>query len=201
MADKKSSKKNILSWVLIAIVAILVLTPSTRVAIQQGLMKIGLFKPDVPAQVNTDASASSATPMVMTETVTLSDESGKTIQTHDLKGKVVFINFWATWCGPCRAEMPSIQKLYDKYKDNDNVVFMLVEIEHNLDGAKAFLAKEKLNMPIYFPESDIPTTWLSNAIPSTIVLNKQGTLAFDHKGMADYSTKEFEDFLISLINQ
>jgi thiol-disulfide isomerase/thioredoxin len=205
MAEKKNSTKNILSWVLIVVLAILVITPTTRVAIQRGLMKIGLFKPDVPEQPTPTPSAAnseqSASPMVMTETVTLSDETGKTVQTHNLQGKVVFINFWATWCGPCRAEMPSIQKLYDKYKDNEKVVFMLVEIEHNLEGAKEFLAKEKLNMPIYFPESDIPATWLSNSIPSTVVLNKQGQLAFDHKGMADYSTKEFEDFLISLINQ
>ncbi|WP_156306817.1 TlpA family protein disulfide reductase [Sphingobacterium endophyticum] len=199
MAEKKNNTKNILSWVLIIILAILVITPTTRVAIQRGLMKIGLFKPDVPAQ--TTNSQPSATPMVMTESAKLSDEAGKIVSTHDLQGKVVFINFWATWCGPCRAEMPSIQKLYNKYKDNENVVFMLVEIEHNLDGAKEFLAKEKLDMPIYFPESDIPSTWLGNSIPSTIVLNKQGMLVFDHAGMADYSTKEFEDFLISQINQ
>ncbi|MGX1754133.1 TlpA family protein disulfide reductase [Sphingobacterium sp. NPDC055346] len=198
MAEKKNNTKNILSWVLIIVLAILVLTPTTRTAIQRGLMKIGLFNPSIPKQT---AAEPSATPMVMTETVTLSDDTGKRIQTHELQGKVVFINFWATWCGPCRAEMPSIQKLYDKYKDNDKVVFMLVEIEHNAEGAKAFMEKEKLNMPIYYPESEIPTTWLSGSIPSTVVLNKQGALAFDHKGMADYSTKEFEDFMISLINQ
>jgi len=199
MTEKKNNKKNIISWVIIAVLALVVLLPSTRSILQQGLMKIGLFKPDIPAQ-NSETSTPISS-MVMTDAVTLSDESGKTLQTSELKGKVVFINFWATWCGPCRAEMPSIQKLYDKYKDNDQVQFLLVEIEHDLEGAKNFMTKEKLDLPIYFPESEIPEAWLSNAIPSTVVLNKQGMLAFDHRGMADYSTKEFEDFLISLINQ
>ncbi|SEG74117.1 TlpA family protein disulfide reductase [Sphingobacterium lactis] len=200
MTTQKSKTKNIISWVIIGALALVVLIPDSRVALQRGLMKIGLFKPEVKEQPQT-SNASSATPMVMTESVTLSDETGKTFSTHDLKGKVVFINFWATWCGPCRAEMPSIQAIYDKYKDHEQVAFLLVEVDHNIEGAKAFLAKEKLNLPVYYPESAIPQAWMSDAIPSTVVLNKQGALAFDHKGMADYSTKEFEDFLISLINQ
>jgi len=202
MNKKKSFNKRILLYILIAIVAILLLWPSSRVAMHDGLMKIGVL-PTKVEKVTSDKSAhqGAESSMVLLESVSLSDQTGKIIQTQNLTGKVVFINFWATWCGPCRAEMPSIQKLYDKYKGNDQVEFLLVEIENDHEGAEAFLKEEKLNLPIYFPESQIPQAWLSDAIPSTVVLNKQGHLAFDHKGMADYSSKEFEDFLITLINQ
>lgn len=199
MEKKKVSKKDITYYVVFAILIGLMIWPTSRTYMQQGLMKIGLFKPNIEkGQVNNEGSAS---PMVLTETMSISDQQGNRLSTHDLRGKVVFINLWATWCGPCRAEMPSIQKLYDKYKDNDKIAFLLVEIEHDQEGAIKFLEKENLNLPIYFPESQIPDTWMSGAIPSTVVLNKNGTRVFEHKGMADYSTKEFEDYIISLINE
>jgi len=202
MDKNRSSNKRIVLYILIALVAILFLWPASRKAGHDGLIKIGLLQPKIEkTQPHSGKKPSEDSSMILLESVTLSDQKGAIIQTQNLTGKVVFINFWATWCGPCRAEMPSIQKLYDKYKDNEQVVFLLVEIEKDQEGAKKFLEEEKLNLPIYFPESQIPQTWLSDAIPSTVVLNKQGHLAFDHKGMADYASKEFEDFLITLINQ
>lgn len=199
MSKKPISTKNIVYYVLLAIVVLLMVIPSSRIWIQQGMMKIGLFKPNIPQTKST--STMTVSPLLAVEAATLSDDSGKSFSTQDLKGKVVFLNFWATWCGPCRAEMPSIQKLYDKYKDHDQIEFLLVEIEHNADGAKEFLAKEKLDLPIFYPESEIPEEWMSGAIPSTVVLDKQGNRVFDHKGMADYSTQEFEDFILSQINK
>ena len=202
MNKNKSFNKSILLYILIGIVAILFLWPASSEIIQEGLMKIGILPTQTEKTTsNTDTNQGTESSMVLLESVSLSNQEGNIIQTQNLTGKVVFINFWATWCGPCRAEMPSIQKLYDKYKDNDQVEFLLVEIEKDHQGAEAFLKEESLNLPIYFPESPIPQAWLSDAIPSTVVLNKQGHLAFDHKGMADYSSKEFEDFLITLINQ
>ncbi|NGF56165.1 TlpA family protein disulfide reductase [Parapedobacter sp. SGR-10] len=129
------------------------------------------------------------------------DEAGNPVNTAELKGKVVFINFWATWCPPCRKEMPSIQALYDKFKTNENIVFLIVEIEHDVEGTKKFLADQNLSLPIYYPEGDIPQDWLGGAIPTTVILDKTGKLAAKQEGMYDFSTKSVEDFIQNLINQ
>jgi thiol-disulfide isomerase/thioredoxin len=119
----------------------------------------------------------------------------------DLKGKVVFINFWATWCAPCRAEMPSINVLYDRYKDNANMVFLIVEIEGRKAKAEAFMKEQQLTLPISFPNSDIPKEWLSGSIPSTVILDKAGNVATRHEGMADYSSPDVGKFIQDLINK
>ncbi|MFZ4260577.1 redoxin family protein [Sphingobacterium sp. HJSM2_6] len=199
MTKKPISTKSVVYYIVLIIVVLLMVIPTSRKWMAEGMQKIGLFKPAIEQAKS--ASTMPVSPLLAVETAMFSDDTGKTFSTQDLKGKVVFLNFWATWCGPCRDEMPSIQALYNKYKDHDQIEFLLVEIEHNADGAKEFLAKENLKLPIFYPESEIPEAWLSGSIPSTVVLDKQGNRVFDHKGMADYSTKEFEDFIISQINK
>lgn len=139
-----------------------------------------------------------ATPIVHAE---FQDENGAATHTQDLNGKVVFINFWATWCPPCLKEMPSIQVLYDKFKDNDNVEFLIVEIENDIEGTKKFLNNQNLSLPIVYPKGDIPSTWLGGAIPTTIILDKEGKTAAKQEGMYDFSTQAVEDFIQELISQ
>lgn len=197
MNKTKLSRGNIILYVVLVVLIILLFIPSTRSLFQQGLMKIGLFKPTLEAPVE----KASDKPVVVQASSSFSNEKGEIINTASLKGKVVFINFWATWCGPCIHEMPSIQVLHDKLKDNPNVEFMLVEIDHENEKAREFMEKEKLNMPIYFPESDIPNTWLGQSIPVTVILDKEGNVAARHEGMADYSTKQVEQFIVDLSNK
>ncbi len=129
------------------------------------------------------------------------DETGKLVHTSELNGKVVFINFWATWCPPCRKEMPSIQLLYNKFKSNENIVFLIVEIEHDVEGTKKFLTEGDLSLPIYYPEGEIPGDWLGGAIPTTVILDKTGKIAAKQEGMYDFSTEAVESFIQNLINQ
>ncbi|MBE8714935.1 TlpA family protein disulfide reductase [Sphingobacterium hungaricum] len=197
MNKTKLSRGNIILYVVLVVLIILLFIPSTRSLLQQGLMKLGLFKPTLEAPVEKAPD----TPVVAQVSSSFSNEKGEIINTASLKGKVVFINFWATWCGPCIQEMPSIQVLHDKLKDNPNVEFLLVEIDHENELAKEFMEKEKLNMPIYFPEGDIPNTWLGQSIPVTVILDKEGNIAARHEGMADYSTKQVEQFIVDLSNK
>lgn len=129
------------------------------------------------------------------------DESGKVVHTKDLAGKVVFLNFWATWCPPCLKEMPSIQVLHDKFKNNDGVVFLIVEIENNIEGAKEFVAHQNLSLPIVFPNEEIPSAWLGGAIPTTVILDKEGNIAARHEGMYDFATPEMENYLKELLSK
>lgn len=198
--ENKSSKKRIWNFVIWGILIAIIVLPQSRIFIQQQLMKVGFFKPklETVAEPNPTTNENKAS---MTASVSFKDESGKIYNLDELKGKVLFINFWATWCSPCKAEMPSIQVLYDKFKGNDKVEFLLVEIENDIEGANKFFKQENLTLPIVYPNSSIPESWLSGAIPTTVILNKNGELAGREQGMRDYSAKAVEDFIQKLINQ
>lgn len=202
MTDKKKVK-NVVSWGVFVILMGLVLWSPSRIFIQQQLMKIGFFKPKLEKPINEPdqkGSKESAMNPILDKAVFV-DVNNKVYDTEQLKGKVLFINFWATWCPPCRAEMPSIQTLYDKFKNNDKIVFLIVEIEGDLDGTKTFLSEQKLTLPIVYPQGEIPSNWLGGSIPTTIILDKEGKTAAKEEGMYDYSTKEVEKFIQNLINQ
>jgi thiol-disulfide isomerase/thioredoxin len=200
--ENKKSKKRILSYIIWAVLFGLILLPSSRIFLQQQLMKLGFFKPKLE-QVEQTSSVSNQVnaPAPVSPAVSFKDEAGKLYNVDELKGKVLFINFWATWCPPCKAEMPSIQILHDKFKDNEQVKFLLVEIESDIEGANKFLREENLTLPIVYPNSSIPDEWLSGAIPTTVFLDKNGALVGREQGMRDYSAKSVEDFIQNLINQ
>src|SRR5690606_16688498 len=163
--------------------------PQGRMLLQQGLMKIGLFKPKLEKPVESTQEVTSKEENTDGNTL-FSDDDGNITKVADLKGKVVFMNFWATWCPPCKAEMPSIQVLKEKFKDREDVVFLLVEIEHEQEKAHDFLKQNNLDLPIYYPESQIPANWLGQSIPATVILDKNGNIAGKHEGMADYSSQQ-----------
>jgi len=197
-----ASKKNYWRYILYALVIGVFLWPTSRIFIQRQLMKIGFFQPKLENTKETEhVTSSESTTSTSRDRASFVTESGQSINTEDLIGKVVFINFWATWCGPCIAEMPSIQVLYDKFKDNPEVVFLIVEIESNQEGAKEFITKQKLNLPIVFPNSNIPQNWLENSIPTTVILDKNGDLVERKQGMYDYSGKGVQDYIQSLIDK
>lgn len=178
---------------------IMLLIPTTRTWMQQGLMKLGLFKPSLEAPVVEGKEGE--VDLKIGEDVVFLNDNEQRVPLADLKGKVVFINFWATWCPPCKAEMPSIQVLKDKFKDNDSVEFMLVEIDGEKEKANTFMKKGKMDLPIYYPDSSIPREWLGGSIPTTVILDKEGNTVAHHAGMADYSKKEVFDFITELINK
>ena len=118
----------------------------------------------------------------------LLDATGKNVSLQDYKGKVVFINFWATWCPPCIAEMPSLQKLYNDYQNK--VVFLFVTTD-SFEKANAFMLKEKLNLPNYQSVTNPPTELQSETIPATYVIDKQGNIIVAKIGSADWNSDSF----------
>ena len=178
----KSFFSNIFSGLLLLLVILMFVNPSVKATMMQGLMKIGFFRPSLPKTTESAPLAAD---------VSFDDGSGKEILLSSLKGKVVFLNFWATWCPPCRAEMPSLNTLYEKYRNDKNVIFLTVDTDGNYKKAKAFMQKHKYSLPLYVATSRIPGELLGRSIPTTVILNKKGQIAFRHEGAADYSNAEF----------
>lgn len=114
----------------------------------------------------------------------------------ELEGKVVFINFWATWCPPCIAEMPSIKKLYEAYKDE--VVFLFVTNE-DWETVSKFYNKKEYNFPTYNSIGKTLQEFESSAIPATFIVSKEGKIVVDKKGPADWYSNTSKEIIESLL--
>ena len=135
------------------------------------------------------------------EDIILIDENGKKIALSELKGKVVFVNFWATWCRPCVEEMPSIRDLKDKFKGNDNIVFVLLNVEANLTKSKKFMKDKNYDLPVYVAADTIPSQYFQGAIPTTLIFNKKGELEAQMQGGQDFDQPEIYEALKKLTGQ
>lgn len=200
---KKILIGNLFNIALIIFALLMVFSPDAKSLVSQGLMKLGFFKPNLEKPKEAEEIAVAH---VMENTLTNNrpsvyfiDNKGLEVDAANLNGKVVFMNFWATWCPPCIAEMPSIVKLHEKFKDNEQVVFLFVDVDNQMISAEQFMVKRKFNLPVHVALGEIPGEWLGNSIPTTVILDKQGNIAAKHEGMADYSRKEVEDFINKLI--
>lgn len=187
--EKKNIKKYISNGIFILVLALFVFVPSAKALLLQGLMQVGLFNPDV----KTEKNLSNPTPDLK-----FKDQKGKVVTLNELKGKIVFLNFWATWCPPCLAEMPSINKLYEKHKDNKDVVFILLDADSNFEKANGYMDARKYTMPVYQMASNVPEQIFAGSLPTTIVFDKQGRLSFKHEGAANYNSNKFVEFIEKL---
>lgn len=197
---KRLTLPRIISFIVIAILLVFLLSPDAKAWLSQQLMKIGLFKPDL-TQVDAPESKTETAAARPVRSVFFQDGEGNRIDAANLEGKVVFINFWATWCPPCIAEMPSINKLYDVYRDNENIVFIMADVDSKYEQSVKFMEDKNLSLPVHVPAGEIPGDWLGGAIPTTVILDKKGAIAARHEGMADYSRKEVIDFIQGLIDE
>jgi thiol-disulfide isomerase/thioredoxin len=103
------------------------------------------------------------------------------------KGKVLFVNRWGTWCAPCVAEMPSIQKLYDHYKNDPDVKFLIIASGDSASDVQTFAVRHHLDLPFYVEEeADAPGHDFST-FPSTSIYGKDGSLVSKKVGDADWS--------------
>jgi thiol-disulfide isomerase/thioredoxin len=155
-------------------------------------MAIGLFNPDIP-QLKPNVHYHQA------PSVQFQDIDARTFNLQDEKGKVVFINFWATWCPPCLAELPTINALYQKEKGNPKVVFLTVDVDRDLPKSTKFLELKDYTFPVF--ASIGAETLYHEGIPTTLVIDKKGDIVFTHFNRANYDSDQFEKFLDDLARQ
>lgn len=134
-----------------------------------------------------------------TSGISFKDKDGKTVSLSALKGKVVFINFWATWCPPCIQEMPSISKLKQSFKGNDEIEFLMVDVDNKMEKSTDFMEKNKYDLPVYVPDGNIPPEYLGSSIPTTVILDKSGDIIVRIEGGRDYASLEIMKILTELV--
>ncbi|WP_426489611.1 TlpA family protein disulfide reductase [Hymenobacter sp. 102] len=187
-----------LQWLLL-LAFIVVLTTDLRTPVlgrlQQGLLATGLWRPALP-------TAPAGPPARLTmggypHALTLRGLNGSTLNLRELRGKAVLVNLWASWCPPCVAEMPGLQRLYERV-DKDKVAFVLISLDENPAKAQRLVQRRGYTMPVYFPTAALPAPFDTESIPTTVLLGPDGRVAARHEGMADYDTPAFQAALEKL---
>lgn len=178
---------------------ILLISPDAKAWLMRQILSTGLLNSKIEERKNERNLPENNS--VSVQNFSVIDDKGKIINISDLKGKVVFINFWASWCPPCRAEFPSIQKFYNQYKGNENVVFLTVNLDEETAKGKEYLLKEELSIPFLIPAGSIPKEYFGGSLPTTVVLDKSGKIRMHHAGMADYSKDSFYQQINDLLNE
>jgi peroxiredoxin len=127
---------------------------------------------------------------------------GTTVSLESLRGKVVFLNVWATWCEPCREEMPSMQTLYDDFKANKD--FVMLAVSQDVKGREVvapYVAKNGYQFTVLLdPENKIMDTYTVSGVPETFIIDRKGQIVAHHMGAFDWSRPDVRDALQQLLD-
>ena len=166
--------------ILYLVAAIVVMTGLTLVALSghRGA-RIATNSPETAAAIQATVAAGSQAADFKLETL-----DGTTVSLESLRGKVVFLNVWATWCGPCREEMPSMQTLYDDFKGNKD--FVMLAASQDTSGravVASYVAKNGYHFTILLdPENKISETYDVSGVPETFIIDRKGQIVAHHMG-------------------
>ncbi|MEJ6980400.1 TlpA disulfide reductase family protein [Pedobacter sp. P351] len=177
---------------LLLCLGVITFNPKARSLFLGGLIKTGLYEPDIEKN-NIESN------YPMAPQARFISASGDQTDISKLKNKVIFLNFWATWCPPCIAEMPSVNSLKTKFGANKSIVFLMVDVDSKLKDAELFLKKNKYNLTAFAQDSPVPEALFKGTVPTTVIINKKGEIVFYHEGMADYNSAEMQNFISGLL--
>lgn len=177
MINQKTTKMNIVKTLSIG-------------AVLAGLVGVGVVAKMSPAEkVATKITNSTVT----IPDFEVKDASGKLVNLKKFKGKKVLVNLWATWCGPCRREMPSINSLYKKV--NGKAEFVMLSLDDDFNKAINYKSSQALDLPMYYPSGSLPSLFQVQGIPATFIFNEKGELIKSLEGSMNYDTPDFLNLL------
>ncbi|MDP9114869.1 MAG: TlpA family protein disulfide reductase [Acidobacteriota bacterium] len=129
---------------------------------------------------------------------TLKDADGNPVHLTDYRGKVVLVNFWATWCGPCEVEIPWFVEFEQKYRDQGFAVLGLSMDDNGWKAVRPYMASHKINYRVMIA-SEVVSQQFGNieALPTSFVLDRQGRIASDHVGLVD--KRDYQNEILKLL--
>jgi DsbE subfamily thiol:disulfide oxidoreductase len=132
---------------------------------------------------------------------TLATPDGKKVSLKDYRGKVVFLNFWATWCEPCRVEMPEMEKLYREYKGK-GLEIVAVNVKDKKDAALKFVSSMKLTYPILLdPEGEAGLLYGAWGMPATYLIDRKGVVQARLWGPAEWYSPQARKLIAQMVEQ
>ncbi len=146
------------------------------------ILLAGLFwiVPGIPKMYAQQDSSAKEAPQegFLAPEFTLETIEGDSVSLHDFRGKVIVLNFWATWCPPCREEMPALQSMYEKYREEGMVVLAVdLTAQDTTEDVQAFIAKNSLTFPVLMDVSaTVARAYRAQALPTTFFIGKDGTI-------------------------
>ena len=185
----KKSRIAIVFDFLFVLLLIAIIIPGTRQKLSSTIIKYTMFQPRETKEVV----------YLRESNWKLKGKNGSVIDFEKLEGKVLFINFWATWCPHCIAEMSSIQKLYNLYGNQIDFLLISNEEQNVIDG---FMKKKGYKIPVYHNLSgEVPRELYSQSIPATYLISKNGRIVISKKGAADWSGQKVQHIVEQLLNE
>jgi cytochrome c biogenesis protein CcmG/thiol:disulfide interchange protein DsbE len=150
-----------------------------------------------PAAAPFNLSAAVGQPMPQ---FSLKDANGETVRPADYKGKVVLLDFWATWCGPCKIEIPWFIDLERQYKDQGFAVLGVSMDEDGWGAVKPYVQKMKMNYRVLLGNDDVSTAYGGlDSLPTTLLIDRQGKIASVHIGVSA-GKEEFKNAIVQLLS-
>jgi thiol-disulfide isomerase/thioredoxin len=149
----------------------------------------------VPASNAASGSSGPAPPF------TLDSRAGSKISLAQYKGQVVMLNFWASWCGPCRQEMPLLENIYKKY-NKMGFTMIGVNVEPDSKAAEGFLQQTPVSFPvIYDKDSAVSKAYDVSGMPSTVIIDRKGNIRVLHRGYKPGDENEYLDSIRTLVRE
>lgn len=188
----RSFKRELIEWgTILGVIGILYFSGLHVPVIgnlQRVLLWTGLMNPDTELSESAYRSANYNLPLLSLD--------GKSSTLKEFEDKTIFLNFWATWCPPCIAEMPNIQALYESI-ESDSIKFVMVSLDEDHTKARNYLERKGYTFPVYFLNGRKPGIYNSTVVPTTYVISPDGKIVTERRGMANYNTSGFREFLRS----
>jgi peroxiredoxin len=151
--------------------------------------------------IGASMSATAVAPATVAPDFTLRTMDGQNLRLQEQRGRVVLVNFWATWCGPCRQEMPHLNKLYDKYRAS-GFVLLCVNVDEDSKAAAGVASKLGVKFPVlYDPNKVVGKLYGLDKMPSTVLIDRDGKVKYLHLGYVNGYEETYEKQIRELLKE